>query len=807
MELIQMMMIVSYFKIVCRQVIKNKVNSAFKLTTLTLALSTFLVVTIYVSFQFSFDRFHKSHENIFRINSIRLENGRQAKYATVPTALGAALKSELPEVKAVAGVSEWGSAMIKYENRLLRIPHMIEADSSLFDVFTFEIVRGTKNALNDPKSIILTESSAKQIFGDQDPINKIISFPDRFDRVLEVKAIIKDLPSNSSLNVDGIMNYNSLRDTDEKQFRSWEIGAGGNNLFVFLAEDTDTESLIGKINPILKDNLVKAEDGSEKHFKIFLQPLSEIYMGEPLKWEFDRKGNATYLYIYLCLAFFLLLVASINYVNLSISDFIFRGKEIGIRKVLGARKKQIAIQLSFETVLYCITALLLSFGLVYLLFPSITDRIDSNLRFEMLFDTRIIALVAFVLLILIVVAATYPVYRLTVNSPNDDLKRKTSTLNGFPISRALLLAQFCISLFCISGTWVVSNQLQYIQSRDVGFDRNQLLTVLMPDRYPVEKAPVLKSEIAKLSGVEAATFSYYHMTGVPYFNAPYQIEINGEMKEIMLNELFVDTSFIEAMKVSLLKGRNFREANEFKTAYLVNETAERELGLKDAIGKRIAVGEKNAIWAEGTIVGVVKDFNTLSLHKKIEPLVLRLQYDSWPGYCLNIRYQGSEKEILSSIENVYHKILPDFLMDYEIVSQRYESQYQSEQKAYTILQWCTWIVVAIACLGVFSISVFLSGKRQKEFGIRKVLGANAHQIMTLHITHFFKTALLANIIVLPFAFWIAKEWLSGFAYKSELGGLDFLSIGCALFLLVLASASYSAWKVGRTNPVDSIKLE
>ena len=318
----------------------------------------------------------------------------------------------------------------------------------------------------------------------------------------------------------------------------------------------------------------------------------------------------------------------------------------------------------------------------------------------------------------------------------------------------------------------------------------------------------MKDEISKLGGVDAATFSYYHITGVPYFNAPYKVEINGEMKQVVLNELFVDRNFLETMDVKLLKGRNFENTNEFKTAYLVNETAERELRLNDALGKRIIVsGEGNSIWAEGTIVGVVKDFNTRSLHKRIEPLVMRLQYDAWPGYCLNVRYHGSEKEILASIKEVYERVLPDFLMDYDSVSERYENQYRSEQKAHDILQWCTWTIVGISCLGIFSMSVFLSSKRQKEFGTRKVLGATVQQIMGLHIGHFFKTALLANIIVLPFAFWLINEWLSGFAYRTTFRGFQFLFIGSVLFLLVIASAGYTAWKAGRMNPVDVIKIE
>lgn len=685
-EIIQLIMLENYFNTIYRQVIKNKVNAAFKLGTLTLSLFSFLIIAVYASYQYSFDRFHENQEHIFRVNSIRIENGNETKYATAPTALGPAIQEELPEVKSFTGISEWGSAMVRYEDRLLRLPHMIEADSSLFSVFTFDILKGSKEALTDPEAVILTESSARQIFGDQDPINKVIAFPDRFNRLLEVKAVIKDLPPNSSMNIDGIMNYGALRDADKKDLRSWVVGSGGNNLFVLLANGTNEEEFLHKVSGILKKNLAKTSEGKERSFRVFLQPLSEIYMGEPLKWEFDRKGNTLYLYIYLSLAFLLLIIASINYLNLSIADFTFRGKEMGVRKALGARKRQIAIQIVFETGVYCGAALLLSFALLYAFFPTIAHRIDTNLKFEMFLDLKIVSVIALMLLFLLLLSTAYPAYRLSLSNPVDDLRKRMSLVKGLSLNKILLLTQLSISLFCICATWAVSNQLTYIQIRDIGFDRYHLLTVLMPDRYPVEKASVLKSEMIKLAGVDAATFSYYHITGVPYFNAPYKIESGGEMKPVLLNELFVDENFLQTMDVKLLKGRNFRNAQEFKTAYIVNETAERELRLNEALGKRIIVeADGDSTWAEGTIVGVVKDFNTRSLHKKIEPLVIRLQYDSWPGNCLNVRYHGSEKEILASIKGIYERVLPEFLMDYEIVSERYDNQYQTEQKAYSIL--------------------------------------------------------------------------------------------------------------------------
>ncbi len=810
-ELNKLPMFQNYFKTTYRHIFKSKINFGFKLGGLTLSLLSFLVIVLYISYQLSFDKFHEDYENIYRVNSIRVEDGKIVKYATVPPALGTALKAEFPEIKTYAGISEWGASLVRYNDKLLRLPGFVEADSTLFDVFTFHFVDGNRRALNDPNGIALSKAVAKKIFGEEDPMNKLITFPDRFDRVLEVKAIFEDWPTNSSLFVNAIMNFGAMRDPTEMPANSWEIGWGGDNLFLRMDSRAELNDFSEKVKPLLEKNLVKSEDGREKHFSLFLQPFKEIYLGEPLKWEFDRKGNPLYLYIYGSLAFFLLVIAGINYLNLSIADFDNRNKEIGVRKVLGASKRQIAFQVIIETTLFCLMSLILSLGLLYLFFPQVLQLLDSNLRFAMLADRKLLFFVAVTVSFLVIASTAYPAYRLSSNHPINDLKKKTGFGRKSSVSQFLLLVQFTISVICISSTWIIGNQLKYIKTRDVGFDRHNLVTVYMPDRYPVEKAPILKSEISKLTGVEVASFSYYHMTSTPYYNDWYKVEIDGLMKKILLNESFVDHDFFKTMDVKILAGRGFDVNNpsDMKKGFIVNESAVKAFGWKYPIGKSIAMANntnQGLNW-EGTVVGVVKDFNTRSLHKKIEPLVLRLQYDSWSGYCLNVRISGDFKETMNAIELTYKKVLPGYLMDYSLLEDRYNEQYQNETKAYTTLQAGTWIIVLISSLGIFSLSVYLSIKRMKEFGIRKVLGASRQQISFLHISHFLKIVFFANIMALPIAYWLMKEWLDGFAYRVELNNVIFLLVAGISFFLVVLAAGYSSWKAGRMNPVDVIKME
>jgi putative ABC transport system permease protein len=802
-------MLRNYFKTTVRHVAKNKLNFTFKLSGLTLAFFSFMAIAIYISFQFSFDRFHANYENIYRVNSLRTENGTAKRSATVPSALGPAMKAEFAEIKNYCVLSEWGTSPFRANDRIYR-SSFLEADSNFFNVFSFEFVKGDKNALARPDGLVITESLARRLFPARDPIHQVISFPDRFNRLLEVRAVIKDFPVNSSIDAEAIMSLGALADNMERaSMGKWNFGYGG-TLFVVLDERSNLERLTKKAQSLLDKHLSKPVDGIGRTMSLVLQPLSKMYMDKPWRFEFDRKGNPLYVYVYISLAVFLLTIAIINYLNLSIADFSFRVKEMGIRKVMGALKRQIVFQIGFETLLNCLLALILSSGLLYITFPYISHIFDGNLRFSMFLNFDLLALIFAIVVLIVLVSIVFPAARISISNPVADMKRKQIFSRRFSANQILMLAQFVISVFCLSATWVVSNQLNYIQTRDIGLDRNNLLTVLMPDRYPEEKALVLKEEISKLAVVKSTSFAYYRVTGTLYFNAWYQVEIEGEMKPVLLNELFVDEDFIKTMNIKLVEGRNFRNKNEYKNAFIVNETAVKEFGWANPIGKKIVVGvehQGDGIWSEGNVIGVVKDFNTRTLHKSIEPIVMRLPYDAWPGSCLNVRYQGPETDVISKIKKIYEKVLPGFLMDYERVSERYDNQYKADQKAYTTLQTATWIILLISCLGIFSMSVYMSIKRQREFGIRKVVGATIAQITFLHINQFLRIALLGILITLPLVWWAMKWWLSDFAFKTEIS-VPALIIPCILLLiLVILSSGYSAVKAGRTNPVDVIKIE
>lgn len=802
-------MIRNYFKTTIRHIGRNKVNFLFKIGGLALALFSLLIISIYVSYQWSFDRFHQAHENIYRVNSNRDEDGKTVPYASVPPAIGPALKAEFPEVAAYARLGFSSRVMVQYKEKLFRLRGFVEADSSIFNVLSFKFVKGDKAALHQPGSIVLTQSIAKQVFGDEDPINKVITSPDHSDRMLTVRAVIEDFPSNSHLVINAIHSVGSLMDTN---WNSWEVTWDGSvNLYVRLASHSDVNMLNERALPVIRKNLVKTKDGSERNFSIYLQPIASIYLDDELRMDFNKKGNAQYVYIFSVLGLFLLVIASINYVNLSIADFDTRTREIGVRKVLGARKRQIGFQVALEAVTISVIALVSGIGLLYILFPVVADMLDPNLRFEMLSNTNVMMLCILIIILLVATSTAYPSYVLALQTPVQDLKSHGSYGRGMNVGKALLVVQCMISVICMCATIIVGRQINFVRQTDLGYDRSNVVSLVMPDEYPSERIPVLKDEMSRLAGVEAVSYSYYLMPISTYFKGWYQIEKNGEMDKMLLNEMFVDHDYFQTMGIRLVSGRNFSTeySSDSRQAFIINETAAREFGWTDPIGKRITAGYpgQTGELLEGSVVGVVKDFHTLSLHRKIEPVVLRLQYDSWPGNSLNIRTNNSLREALPAIVATYEKVMPGFLADVRVVEDLHERQYQDEDRAFASLQVGTVVIILISAFGIFSLSLYMSVRRMKEFGIRKVLGASLRQIALLHVNYFLKIVLIANLVALPLAYWLMKEWLNDFAYRTDVSMLVFLSVMCISCLLVIIAGGYSALKAGSLNPVDVIKTE
>jgi putative ABC transport system permease protein len=805
MSINQTTMFQNYFKTTYRHFLKSKANFVFKLSGLVLALFSFLIIALYVSFQLSFDKHNDGFENIYRLNTERKENGKQEKYGIAPSALGGIMHDKFPEIKAYARMQIANGSHLKYGDKVVSCG-VFPADSSLFDVFTFHFLEGNKEALSKPGSITITKSIATKLFGLDNALEKIVTLE---KKPYQVTAVVEDMPPNSHFRVDAFIPIFSKEDFTINNISSpVDFVDHSSVLYIKFQPNMDAEAFTAKLESLL-DNHVSKKDREEFGFRIFLQPLQEIYLDEPFKYEFTKKGSMLYLTIFLVLGFFLLLSAIISYINLSIADFSGRAREIGVRKVMGARAREITFQISIETIFYVIVSLLLSVVLLYLLFPTVANTLEPYLTFSMLADRPLIISTLVTLLILLLLAIGIPAYWLSTSKTATDLKGSKGFGAQTTLSKSLLASQFIISIICISATIVVSKQMDFIRSNSLGIDKKNLLVLTMPEDFSVGQMITLKEGLKSLSGVNAVSNSSFRMGG-GIWKDWYTAEVNGEMKSLELFEVFSDDQLFKTLGMKIIDGRTFNSNTpaDSGAAFVINETAVKELGWKDPIGKRIFTHpEENGKW-DGTVVGIVGDINIGSLRDRVQPLVMRLPWQNdWPEYFVYVRFDGKTAAVLSAIERKYKELLPGYPLEYDFVDEFYNGQYQKEARAHTSLQFGTIVIILISSLGIFSLSIYMSIRRMKEFGIRKVLGATAWQIIFLHVGHFLKIILFANLVALPVSYFLMKEWLDGFAYRTGLNGLIFVFVALISVLLIIVSAGYSSWRAGRMNPVDVIKME
>lgn len=807
-EQIHFLMFKSYFVTGLRHIRKSKVNFAFKLCGLSLAIFSFLSIALYVSYQTSYDTHHQDHQNIYRVNSLRKENGQLEKYAITPFAIGPILKENIPEIEAIARTRYASGSYLRYEDKSVSCGgFLIEADSTLFGILKFDFIEGSSNALKIPNGIVLTRSIAENLFGSAYALGKLITLNTE-DRMFQVTAVIND-PVHTCFGLQAvILNQTESTFTLNSIVSPVEFVDLSSTLFVRLKKPI-TEELNLKIESLL-DRYIKKSEREKLGFNLLFQPISDVYLDPEYKAEFSRKGSAAYVYAFSVLGILLLVVAGINYVNLSIADFSSRARETGVRKVLGARKYQFVSQVTLETLSFTLIALAVALGSLYLLFPKISQLLDPDLRFEMLLNSRVLMLAISGLVVLLFFSSYFPAEMFAASRVIQNLKSKSSGYNS-SLSKVLLFVQFSISAICISCAVMVGKQINFIHNKDLGFNKENLLMLNMPWNFTVENMKTFKQELKQVAGVTHVSNSSFFLSG-GYWKDWYFVEEEGKsgMKHLELYEVFSDDELFSTLEIKLLQGRTF-DANipsDSGAAFILNESAVKELGWKEPLGKRIYTHpEEKGKW-DGTVVGIVSDINISPLYDKVKPLVMRLPWtNEYPDGFIYVRYTGDAKSVIQSMEEKYKAIMPGYPLNWFHVDELYNRSHEKEAKAFASLQFATLVIVLISVLGIFSMAMYMSVRRMKEFGIRKVLGASVAQISILHMNYFVQLALIACAVAFPIAFMVIGEWLSTFAYRVELSYLPFLLVALASVIVVMLSASYSAWKLGRMNPIDVIKVE
>ena len=797
-------MVKNYFLIALRSIRKNFAYSLINVVGLALGLTICILIVIWIQHELSFDRFHQPTGNIYRASLEYSFGGQTSKTSVSPTALLPVLSRNFSEIK--NGVRLYNPAsfspfVVSTEDKKFQENAFYFADSSFFSVFTFPLVLGTAaTALIEPNSIVFTESSAKKYFGESDPLGKVVRVNDSKEYI--VTGVMQDLPDNSTLQADFIASFSSLPQSKEEQWWS----ANYETYFV-LDKLTNINALASKANALVKEALASELTNSNDYVIYNWIPLTDIHLYSDMN-ESVPVGNIQYIYIFSGVALIILLLAAINYINLTTARAMDRAKEVGIRKTVGAERFQLILQHLSESFLITVFAFLLALFLVQLLLPFFNTITGKELNRNFFTTPLFLGASSISILVITLLAGAYPALAVTSFRPVSILKGNFKTsVKGLWLRKTLVVTQFCISVILMVGTVTISKQLDFMQNKKLGYEKERI--ILLPLDGKTENAySQLKTEFLRTGKVTSVTRATESPTNI---RGGYSLSLEGGTSEkgILITANAIDPEFIPTLGMELIAGRNYTETDiqvykaDTTYGFIVNESTLHELGLhpENAIGKRANVNGR-----KGEIIGVVRDFHFTSLHEPIAPFLFFNEEGQY-NYILVKLQASSVQEALASLKEVYAQVVPHRPFEYEFLDQQYEALYSSEQRLSTLFSVFAGLAMMIACLGLFGLVSFSASQRTKEIGIRKVLGATAASIVLLITKEYTRLILLSFVVAIPISLWITHLLLDGFAYKTTIGPVYLIGIALASLAVALFTASFQAIKASLINPSESMRSE
>ncbi len=811
-------MIKNYFKIAFRSLMKYKFISFINLFGLTVGLTCCLLITTYILNELSYDKYNKNAENIYRVTRSfnNAEGVVSLNLSTISPPFGYYFPTDFPEIKKMTRLLNSGTVAFKYKDKLINEPNVFFADENLFDVFTLDVLKGNPNtALKDPFSVMMSEEVAKKYFGNEDPMNKVLKAGNQFN--VKVTGIYKAFPSNSHMHPGMLVSFNTLKDSGVYGEKGLRTNWGNNSFstFLMLPDHYDPKKMIARFPAFLNKRMAGEEYVGQQPSNfttLGLQKLTDIHLRSHTDDETEPNGDINRVYIFGAIALFILLIACINYMNLSTARSALRAKEIGIRKVIGARKKELIFQFLGESVLISWTALLLAFICLYFTLPWLNKISGQQLSVSLLMKWQILLPVFLTPFVVGILSGIYPALFMSSFQPVQTLKGLFK-VRGSSISfrKVLVIAQFAISIVLIITTIIVFQQLRYMQETSLGYDKEHIITLPYYNSINPQYES-FRNELMQNSGVKDVARSSRIPTG-RLLDANGASAMTGDsLRPVTADIKFLaaDYDFIPTYGIQVVAGRNFSRAYGMDTTnFILNEASISAIGWKspqDAVGKDFQYGGRN-----GHVIGVIKDFHFESLRQKIVPIVL-VNPPVSPADSrfnnLSIKVAGNNiPSALASVEKIWKKYLPEIPYQYSFLDEKFTELYQSEQRQGIIFTVFACIAIFIACLGLFGLSAFAITQRVKEIGVRKVLGANVSSIVGLLSKDFLKLVLIAAIIAFPVAWYAMTHWLEDFAYRINIRWWVFLLSAVLALFVALATVSFQAIKAALANPVKSLRME
>ncbi len=803
-------MLKNYFKIAIRSLINNKVYSFINIAGLSIGLACVLVIVSYVSLELSYDKFHKNYRDIYRVTEYRMRNNQQTHTATTFSPLADLLESQVPAVKKVVKMYPLSGLVSTDKINKFKENKFTLVDSVFFDVFTFKLLKGAlEGALDNPFSVVLPENKALEYFGTTEIIGKELFFENATERFsFNITAVIEDFPQNSHFELDFFASFSSIK-TIRPSYNNWFHPAI--YLYAQLQPSFSGKDLDTQMTAMREQHYPENIKETRKHEA---QKITDIHLNSDLTNEWQANSSKTYVKLFAVIALFILLIACINFMNLSTAQATYRAKEVGIRKVMGAEKGQLLGQFLGESFIVTLLSFVIAFGLAQLaLSYFFNEFISKDISVvNLLMGSNIFWIIIFLLLVSLL-AGSYPAFYLSGFKPVTTLKGKVIKISGLGNVRKFMVTfQFFISCLLIIGTLIVLQQINFLRNEQLGFDKEQIVAVGLVDRQDQNNYIALKNAFASESSIVNVASSSTLPGRDGFYAFPIAAE-GSDDDEMTMKTLGVDEDYITTYKLEIIAGRDFNKdiTTDLNQAFILNEAAVAKFGWDNALNKDFSLTVHSAVGREerkGKVIGVVKDFHYQSLYNLIDPLVLYVNTGPFYSNFLNVKFApGNWEEAINLLTTRWKSFSPNKPLEYYFLDDELAKFYDSEVKIGRIFTVFAVLSIIISCLGLLGLSAFSAQQRVKEIGIRKVLGANLTSILLLLFREYIVLIVLANLIAWPLGWYLSTEWLATFPYRTGLTIGVFLLTFFGALIIALLTVSFQSIKAAVVNPVKSLRDE
>lgn len=797
-------MIRNYLKIAFRNLWGHKAFTFINTAGLSIGMTACLLIFLYVHFELSYDSFNQKGGRIYRLVT-DVKTPTETIHADITSApMATNIKLDFPQVQKVTRIL-FNGLLVQNGSRKFQEDNLMFADSSLFSIFTLPFVEGNPaKALTAPFEIVLSQTDARKYFGNSDPLGQTVTLEGT--NVATITGVMKDMPENSQFHTDIILSMSTLLDTlNPGMGEQWSNF--GFYTYLLLAPDADPKQLQAKFPSFLKKHIDNSGGQGKMSYDLFLEPLKSVYLHS--KRGSPESGNLADIYIFSIIGIFILVIACINFVNLTTARSSERAREVGVRKVVGAARNQLTLQFLGESVLISLFSLIIAVILSSLLLP-LFNQLAGKAVLDNLFHHGSYLFLMFLFALAVgLMAGIYPAVFLSGFRPVSVLKGNFfSGLKGIALRKSLVVAQFTISIVLIAGTLIISRQLQFMRSQPLGFRKDQMLVIdFHGDQQVQAKFNRIKSELWNIPGVLSVSGSA-SLPGLSVNQAAFtELQLpNGTMQSSNMNLYSTDFDFIKQYQLQMIAGRGFslNFPADSTHSLIINEAAVKSLGY---LHPQDIVGKKFTQWGrEGQIIGVVKDFNYRSLKDEVQPLAMRIAPDNGRFYSLNISSSGVPATI-KKIQDKWTQLAAQRPFDYFFVDEAFNKQYRSDERFGQLFLYFAILAIFISCMGLLGLAAYSTLQRTKEIGVRKVLGASVSGVAALLSRDFIKLVLIAIVVAVPVAWWVMSKWLQGFAYRMPISWVTFLIASLLAIFVALATVSVQAVRAAMTNPVNSLHME